>query len=1265
MSFNIKRFAEAMRQSRRSKNRLRGVVGALACVTVTCTLYALMLPAFTMTTNASAASAVPGASFDSVVLSAPAEQNTLSLAAALSDANDAACDSSGNDAAYAGESVATPSENPGQNVGSESVDSSAASGSASPAPSSVASGNSNQASSAGAAVSAPNEESAVAGDAAENVANQQSEDKSDEGTDEKLVVDGEWTHPQGSITGTPQKGALVFYNFDGSSSDSGNKLNYLAGVTYTIYRDAGDGNAGEVYRTCTSENDYAVLAGMFEPGSYIIAQTAVPEGYVVYPQTKQFTVAEDGTASIGVFYDYKADDFHMDKTAQVVNYADRRYQVDLTASSGIYSYQLEPENYAFVVDQSNSMLFPAQLNDTGKAVTLYQKGNGGTGEGVKANSDRLNAVLGKDTKTVYYIVADEANSSTIYALWYDPIGEGWCYQDASYYAKAQFYDQLGDNAANCTENGFHVAFAQVGDKYGNSSNPVDHDGRKVFGGGDVDKGLGGTFGSDFKDDEGNAITSKSYRLYTGNKYNRLHELQDSVGAFAYLLGSMNEKNTMQLVTFTKEPGPCAKIQLDSQGVSEAIKMVNEITTSGGTRQDYAIQHLTSCDKGSHLSSDLPNKIILITDGAPAGDKLPISAVESNIKASESQWDSDGLHTTLISIGLSMENVLGGSKMLEEISSPREGGGTWFFDVEEAGALSRILLDEILSNSDAVKREYRTAAGNVEDVISHSFYPTDENGKALASGTWIKLDGTVADAESSDAAGQLNWDDEAKTWRVSWNNQMFGTESDQTPDVWKGRVYLKAKEDFVGGNAIDTNCSAQVQLRDVNGGRSLGVAYELPTPTVNVRLLDMNEHQSEITLFKGDIVNPAGKDGIPASAIDAVKTFYGQTEFTKLVSGTGDIYNKVGKCESDGCAADTFTLAYAAGQLTDMQWAKLENGETVEAPYVYDDSSSHGAVGYFEFSLTKEGESGTTPEFVAHELARAGDDVEAYTLHVAYKAYGLGESAGDNSFRPQANVHNGEKGPGTMVGTEGKTTLPEGCGTVAKTDAFTVNGVEGQIVVTKNLDDTMKSDKDQTFTFELKRDGDFGVVTQTVTVKANEASASVAFDGLARGTYTLTEKSDPAYAMKNIEVVASDTTCQNIGTSDANPRLVQFVIGTTSSGSDIISYKPTTYTFTGSDPAVSATLSSGNGASASARVPVNSKTVYSTLAEGVASGGENNFVFSKGHAQVTNTRSYYELPNTGGGGTTSYTAGGLIAVVGAGAVLAYRFVKRKRGGHGAI
>ena len=267
MSFNIKRFAEAMRQSRRSKNRLRGVVGALACVTVTCTLYALMLPAFTMTTNASAASAVPGASFDSVVLSAPAEQNTLSLAAALSDANDAACDSSGNDAAYAGESVATPSENPGQNVGSESVDSSAASGSASPAPSSVASGNSNQASSAGAAVSAPNEESAVAGDAAENVANQQSEDKSDEGTDEKLVVDGEWTHPQGSITGTPQKGALVFYNFDGSSSDSGNKLNYLAGVTYTIYRDAGDGNAGEVYRTCTSENDYAVLAGMFEPGN--------------------------------------------------------------------------------------------------------------------------------------------------------------------------------------------------------------------------------------------------------------------------------------------------------------------------------------------------------------------------------------------------------------------------------------------------------------------------------------------------------------------------------------------------------------------------------------------------------------------------------------------------------------------------------------------------------------------------------------------------------------------------------------------------------------------------------------------------------------------------------------------------------------------------------------------------------------------------------------------------------------------------------------
>ena len=1171
MQFSVEQRLQSIKESRRANGMMRGVSSILACATAVCTVCALMLPAFTLTNGVDAGSVSAELSMES------------SAAGSSTDSGQDANAANGEDSSASGNADADHSQTTELSSGDASA---------------------GQENSGSGQLPADNSETAAAnnadgtGDYESNDAEASSTEADGAALAAETSLTANWTHPQGAITGTAQTDLIVFYNMDGSDS----KLLPCAGVTYTVYKDAGDGTAGDVVGTYTSGDDYSVTIGTLATGNYLISQTAVPDGYIVYPQTKSFTVGTDGTASIGVFYDYKVEDFDMSKSAQVIDYENRTYQVEISAASGVYGYSIEPENYALVVDQSNSMLFPAELTETGKTVTLYKSGSSGW----RTNSAQLNA-LGLDTSQVYYIVADAQNTSTVYAIWYDPNGNGWCYQDAAYYAKAQFYDN--GITHNSKENDYYVAFAQVGDTYRSSSQAIDHDGRKVYGGAGIDTGLGGTLGTDF-----GSASSKSFTIYTGSTYNRLHDLQSAVSTFACLLGSLNKNNTMQIVTFAKEPGSCANVTLDESGVSRVLEMVNNITTTGGTRQDLAIQHLTS---DNHLSSSKANKIILITDGAPSGST--VSAVTSSINYSKQSWPTN---STLITIGLSMKNVEGGSKMLEDVASSKNDGTKWAFDVEKAGQLSQILLTEILSNSDSVVKTNVSVHGNVVDTISNSFYPVDEKGNALTSGAWIALDGTLTSQSSADAAGQVVWDDDSKTWQVVWSSQEFGTESSETPPVWVGHVYLKAKEDFIGGNAIDTNASAQIQLLSESGGDSLGSAYELETPTVNVRLLDLNEHNSEITLFKGDIVNPAGKSGVPESPETALQELYAQTEFTKLVSGAGDTYNKAGMGEANGCNAATFTLAYAASQLSEEQWTQLINGQTVEVAYTYDDDSSHGAVGSFEFSLAK---TGTDSSYDAHELTQVGDSVEAYTLSIVYKAYALGEND-----RPATNANNGQNGPGSEVDATSTASLPNGGGTIEKADTFTVNGVDGQITITKKLDDSMVKNSDQTFTFRLQRVGDSQPVEQAVTVLAGQNEASVTVGGLKRGTYVLTEATNQAFKAKEIGIVASDTTCQSSVNNGSSPKQATFAIGTDVSGNDVISY---------------ASLTSGN------------KTTYSALADGVSQEG---FVVSKGHAQVTNEAIYYELPNTGGIGTFPYASGGLVAVVGAGLLLTYRFVKRERG-----
>ena len=402
------------------------------------------------------------------------------------------------------------------------------------------------------------------------------------------------------------------------------------------------------------------------------------------------------------------------------------------------------------------------------------------------------------------------------------------------------------------------------------------------------------------------------------------------------------------------------------------------------------------------------------------------------------------------------------------------------------------------------------------------------------------------------------------WNIDLNNDgkpdsdYYSIDFDASfqPYLWHGKFYVKAKEDFIGGNAIDTNKSAQVAAQENDGDNIEEVirTIYLETPTVNVRLLDMNQMQSEVTVYLGDMIN--GADGDLASPLGTLQDFFNRTYIKKIekdLGGKSAVMNMVDAASKDGLGTDEFSIEYALGGLTDDQWSGLWKTLTtydfekqvytpVTMEYTYDDASSHGPVGYFTFRLEK---TGTDSSYYAHEAEHdCGDQhvhdkctepVETYILHVTYTAYKLGEEG-----RPTATVHNDvndidgdntEKIPDTDVTRSGVNNggievggayagpdLPDGYGIVDKDDIHRVHVISGKIEVIKEITADLVSQEEQTFTFTLTHQESGSTVPLKVKVKAGETSGSASVDQLKRGTWVLTEDGSENYTLQSLTIL---------------------------------------------------------------------------------------------------------------------------------------------------
>lgn len=926
-------------------------------------------------------------------------------------------------------------------------------------------------------------------------------------------------YPHAVHTGEVNISRLRFYNL---SENGDNGVSALAGCVFEI-----TGNNG--YKTTVvSGNDPEVnLPGDIPDGSYTIRELSAPDGYIRdFEHTRTFTVKNGALVSdrtIGTFINHNMEQLVADKTAQVADYANRIYQVGISADSHLRIYEMEPIDLLFVVDQSNSMLFPSGLESTGKNLTLRLDGNN--------NVNNIEA-LGLDKTKMHYIIADPTGTSTVWCVWHD--GTAWLCQDASYYAKAKHQNEPGYQDPNET-----VIFPS--NRSYKDQAEAEPDGVRSNGGGLGYNLAGSSLG---KDIDAAYNDTKTYTVYTAtDEFNRLHYMEEALTNLVYQLADVNDQNRVTLTRFTKEVksedcfGP---VVLTPDNTEELVDQITHIKTSGGTRQDIALKHVYEehlNNWGDHYSDADHAYTLLITDGAPVlssnggidnlGGPNDAPTTTGNTVYGQIKGYAREVRgkSTLMTVGLGMESVEAGKSVLQQIAT----NNNYYCALDDASELIEF-VNKVLFDSFRPKDEI-VMSGDIVDEISDSFYPiawvnagrgSDTGRRVLTSGggkdwvqlqenDWITLDGKFTTAGAYDAAGQLLRNDDG-TFCIRWlsQNVTYG---------WNGTFYVKAKEDFIGGNAIDTNKSANVTVYES--------VKEFETPTVNVRLLDMNEMNSEVTLFLGDTVNAPGD-----SPWDSLKYFYENTRFSKILSGDGDVLNKAAIDGVNGLEEAVFYLRYAMGRdLTEEEFQRLLNGDTVELEYTYDDDSSHGAVGKFLFRLEKTGLGSAYTEHTSVTACQPGghpltenctDPAETYTLHITYQAYRLNENG-----RPPGNVHNKGSGPGREVGTGWS--LETGAGTIEKHNIHEVHVISGKIEIYKRFAPGVTDENDRTFYFTLHRveDGEDTSrdVTKGITIPANtgQTGAFILFDNLPRGTYTVTEAADEDYAVKSL-TVRHNTNC---------------------------------------------------------------------------------------------------------------------------------------------
>lgn len=496
------------------------------------------------------------------------------------------------------------------------------------------------------------------------------------------------------------------------------------------------------------------------------------------------------------------------KTAEVYDYENRIYRVDIESKSNFKTFKGDVD-MAFCMDVSNSMYFPSKL-EKHTDLQIYKINNSNT---TKRWLDR-----NRGWNNPYYLVADESNTATVFKIYYQD--GNWKAQDASRETESDRSFRIGDS--------FTTNWA------GSGTHP--------FNAGDND--------------------NTTYTIYNAgdNGNNRFYYLNQAFSSATTDLTTIKD-----ILEVAGDESPDVKVAYNTFNLNlgtqrqdfESVSPITGLDLSnshgGGTRPDQAFIDAQTFDwQGDD------RYVILITDGAPQGQRSGetnnnFDRISQAVK-DEAQVLKDYGGVKFITIGLSMDKVPHGKKLLYDLADNDKDGNKMFFMAESASDLPNILRQVTKTIMDDA-----IVLADVTDTVGEAFYPVDKNtGMPLQPGEMIDLEGRLT-TDPDKAAGIVQ--DDGMT--IQWMNQAVDSKIG-----WHGTIYVKAKEELLGGNAVKTNGDASIDATKYRMGdkeytfddsllgdklKSLKINFE--SPRVNVNELSFPSESTEWTVYLGTEVDP--------------------------------------------------------------------------------------------------------------------------------------------------------------------------------------------------------------------------------------------------------------------------------------------------------------------------------------------------------------------------------------------------------------------------
>ena len=532
-------------------------------------------------------------------------------------------------------------------------------------------------------------------------------------------------------------------------------------------------------------------------------------------------------------------------------------------------------------------------------------------------------------------------------------------------------------------------------------------------------------------------TSTKY-IYTIDS--RLTGLKEASKTFISSTAASSRNSQIGLVTFASDSKLVTGLSQVESSKDSLIKSVSSIYASGGIEPSKG---LSTAWNQLKEKKDVPRYVILFTDGAPDDDDR--KTAESMAKSLR----DDGI--TIYTVGLNVK----GTWLKDSIAS--KGCD---FDANSIDSLKDIFkqIQETITQSGDI------ADAEITDVIDPRFELLEVGGVAITTEQIAKL----KNKESIEVNGATVSMTKDGNYQVKWTGQTIPETSKGT--TWNKTIKVRAKDGYIGGNAVPTNVKDDSKIHTGYGDAVL------PQPTVNVKS-DLLVNNKEVKIFYGDPV-PTDENG------DIVKALFDKA------------HPKGNVTQLDGTSNPVEYTMGANGEALNQQDFTLE---------WYKDPKCEEKDKITDWSQEKPTPSSTK-----------------YYLKVTYNALGNAtKQSNANTTTEDGKTHGaGEDGKVTAHNSVTDQTRPYG--------VYTVNVIAGQIQITKKLEEAPEST--QEFRFLVTKEGDNTFERElSISVEAdNSSSVTQSLENLERGTYYVSEvlPENSEYEVAGA-AIGTATNCENV------------------------------------------------------------------------------------------------------------------------------------------